>query len=194
MDYEPDYDRHALSKALRGCYCPHHHPVGAPSVLSHHTGLNRSPFNLLFFMESKRYFDGSPGIIVLPVLDLAGIKNWNGGSYSVIILCSGFIRTITPAQMAVRIGLTATDPVLIEEASPLDMDMAVGVSVLLGTPSFTEVTSGRSPDGKISSQCSPSPSFCTRKWHSSISRPDAFGSQELRQLDEAAFLSTLGRR
>ena len=28
--------------------------------------------------------------------------------------------------MAVRIGLTATDPALIEEASPLDMDMAVG--------------------------------------------------------------------
>ena len=73
MECETEVDRVALSKALRSS-----HRVGARSVSSH-TGLNRSLFNLLLFMERKRYFDESPGLIVLPVLDLAGIKNWNGG-------------------------------------------------------------------------------------------------------------------
>ena len=119
MRCDTEDDRMALSKALRGS-----HPVGSRSVTSH-TGLNRSPFNLLLFMEQRRYFDEAPGVLVLPVLNVQSAKEWTGGPYSVIVLCSSFIRTITPSQMAVRIGLTSTEEAFVEEASLGDLDMAV---------------------------------------------------------------------
>ena len=119
MECEMENDRVAPSKALQGSRA-----VDARSLTSQ-TGLNRSPFNFLLFMELKRHFDEAPGVIFLPVLDLNSATIWNGESYSVVILCSRFMRTISPSQMAVRIGLTSTDPTFVEVASSSDIEKAV---------------------------------------------------------------------
>ena len=110
-------ERVVLSKALRGSCLP-------GRQVAYHTGLNRSPFNLLLFMEQERYFHKSPGVIVLPVYDVNEAKAWRGQAYSVIILCTSRLG-ITSAQMAGRIGLRDTDRNFVEQASNADVRKAV---------------------------------------------------------------------
>ena len=51
------------------------------------TGLNRSPFNLLYMMEQKYIFDMQSCVLALPVMSAVQAKTWKGTSYSVIVLC-----------------------------------------------------------------------------------------------------------
>ena len=119
LGFASQAERVVLSKAIRGS-CP----PGRQVV--QHTGLNRSHFNLLLFMEQERYFDKSPGVIVLPVFDVEEAKAWRGEAYSVIILCTSRLN-ITSAQMAGRIGLNATDREFVKRASNTDLRKAAGL-------------------------------------------------------------------
>ena len=77
-------------------------------------------------MEKERYFDESPGAIVLPVYDVDEAKAWCGEAYSVLILCTSRLN-ITPAQMAVRIGLSSTDREFVKRASNTDLQKAAAL-------------------------------------------------------------------
>jgi hypothetical protein len=101
---DPD-DEDAISaillKALRGCW------KSAESTLPN-TGLNRSPTNMLKFMDHQYVWgDTSSCLLILPILTIEAAKSWTGESYEVIILCDDDrYGRANHRQVAQRIGLT----------------------------------------------------------------------------------------
>jgi len=91
------------------------------------TGINRSPFNLLLFMDQGRWFDSEPGVMVVPVLSPAQARDWDGSNYEVLIMCSDSNRNATAEEIANRIGLTSTDRSLVSPASAGDIQVAVSL-------------------------------------------------------------------
>jgi hypothetical protein len=53
-----------------------------------HTGLKHSVHNKIL-MYAQKHFD-KPGVLIVPVLTLKAVKNWSGGSYSVIVLADDY--------------------------------------------------------------------------------------------------------
>jgi len=119
MPAESSEDREALLKALRGSV-----KEGKSSV-SHQTGLNRSPFNLMSFLLQETWFDKHPGVIVLPCMDPAAARNWRGESYSIIILCRDVPSVSTAADVANGIGLGKTPPENLHTAKDTDIHDAM---------------------------------------------------------------------
>jgi hypothetical protein len=120
MGRDTEDDRAKLVKALCGSCEP-------GSDVQKWTGINRSPFNLLLFANQRTWFDQKPGVIVLPVMTLTQARDWDGGSYEVLILCNASTRVATAAEMAVSILLTSTDEALVQHASPTDISSAVSL-------------------------------------------------------------------
>lgn len=102
MPSDTQEDRQSLLKALRGSVRP-----GQGNVM-YLTGLNRSPYNLLSFLQQDLWFDKHPGVVVLPCLSPAEAREWDGGSYSIIILCNNIRSIATAASIAVNIALPRT--------------------------------------------------------------------------------------
>ena len=80
MPFDTQEDRIALCKAICGSVSP-----GNSSVIPA-SGLNRSPFNLLSFLDQEVWFDKKPGVVVLPVMNEDEARGWNGQSYEILIL------------------------------------------------------------------------------------------------------------
>ena len=80
-----------MRKALRGCYPPKSSTGTSGKTTQkstmHNTGLNRAPCNLLSTVDQRYIFDSSAYLYVRPVMNLNEAKAWDGGSYSVLILC-----------------------------------------------------------------------------------------------------------
>jgi hypothetical protein len=91
------------------------------------TGINRSPFNLLLFMEQGRWFDSEPSVMVAPVLSPTQARDWDGAAYEVLIICSDKSRNATAEEIAQRIGLTTTDRSLVARATANDVRDAVSL-------------------------------------------------------------------
>ena len=76
------------------------------------TGINRSPCNLLGFAAQKEWFDQRAGVLVLPIMTLSEAKMWDGGSYSVLVLCNTLGDTIandvSPDEIVSNIFLNRT--------------------------------------------------------------------------------------
>ena len=103
-----------MRKGLRGCLAPKPNSntgnQGHARRTMDNTGLNRSPCNLLSTMDQKYIFDSSACLYVLPVMDLAEAKAWDGNSYSVLILCDNDKnRRATHQDVADRVGLSKTN-------------------------------------------------------------------------------------
>ena len=79
MDSDTEDDRAKLVKALCGSCKP-----GGDA--EQWTGVNRSPFNLLLFANQRTWYDLNPGVLVLPIKNLREARDWDGGSYEVLIL------------------------------------------------------------------------------------------------------------
>lgn len=52
------------------------------------SGINRSPFNLVAFAAQKEWFDANSGVMILPVMTVHEARSWDGGPYSVVVLCN----------------------------------------------------------------------------------------------------------
>ena len=115
MPSESREDREALLKALRGSV-----RQGQNNVM-HLTGLNRSPFNLMSFLHKDVWFDEHPGVVALPCLSPAEARNWQGGSYSIIILCGNVQNIATADNVAVNIALPRTPHDHLQVATDLDI-------------------------------------------------------------------------
>ena len=89
MPFQRKEDREALTRAIRGSYPPL--VAGAEErkrTTIGLTGINRSPFNLVAFAAQKEWFDTKGGVIILPVMTVDEAKRWDGGPYSIIVLCN----------------------------------------------------------------------------------------------------------
>lgn len=91
MPTEEKEDRDSLIRAIRGSLPP------PPAVAGEEkkkrttiglTGINRSPFNLVAFAAQKEWFDTNSGVIILPTMTVDEAKRWDGGPYSIIVLCN----------------------------------------------------------------------------------------------------------
>lgn len=121
MPSETQQDRLALCKAVCGSV------KKGNSAATPASGINRSPFNLLSFLEQEKWFDKKPGVVVLPVMGADQARNWDGGPYEIIIMCNDVAGKASAQAIASRIGLTSTGRNLIQHASAGD----IGISVSL---------------------------------------------------------------
>lgn len=114
-------DRESLCKAVCGSVSQGNTNVTGKA------GLNRSPFNLLSFLDQEVWFDKHPGVIVLPVMDEYKARDWDGGPYEIVIMCNDIPTTAGADFIATRIGLTSTEQKLLQEASAEDMVKSVSL-------------------------------------------------------------------
>lgn len=121
MPSETQEDRIALCKAVCGSV-----KEGNSSV-TQAAGLNRSPFNLLYFLEQEEWFDKKPGVVVLPVLDEHQARDWNGAPYEIIIMCNDVPGKASAEAIATRIGLTSTNSELIQNGHADDIRKSVSL-------------------------------------------------------------------
>jgi hypothetical protein len=129
-DHDDDHDNNddavssILLKALRGCW------KSAESTLPN-TGLNRSPTNLLKFMDHQYMWGQDTCLLILPILTIEAAKQWTGESYEVIILCDDDrYGRANHRQVAQRIGLTtistaANSHAVVQSATTTELNMAV---------------------------------------------------------------------
>lgn len=122
MPFETKEDRDSLIRAIRGSYTP---PVEGEEKKKRTTigltGINRSPFNLVAFAAQKEWFDTNSGVIILPIMTVDEAKGWNGGSYSIIVLCNdgSTARNLhcTAADIARHIHLNSPETVTSDATS-----------------------------------------------------------------------------
>jgi len=113
------------------------------------TGLNRSPFNLLYMMEQKYIFDMQSCVLALPVMSAAQAKTWKGTSYSVIVLCDDQKNKPGTAEVVAQ-SLRLTESV-VSVASEDDITSALDLlcSVLrFSAFCLDSMPSPRAPNGK----------------------------------------------
>jgi hypothetical protein len=134
-------DREALCKAVCGSVSQ-----GNTNVTGK-TGLNRSPFNLLSFLDQEVWFDNNPGVIVLPVMDEHEARDWSGGPYEVVIMCNDIPTKASADFIAMRIGLTSTEMTLLQDASAEDMVKSVSLLSQVVKASVYCLENKAGPDG-----------------------------------------------
>jgi hypothetical protein len=113
------------------------------------TGLNRSPFNLLYMMEQKYIFDMQSCVLALPIMSAIQAKTWKGTSYSVIVLCDDQKNKPGTAEVVAQ-SLRLTESV-ISVASEDDITSALDLlcSVLrFSAFCLDNMPSPHSPNGK----------------------------------------------
>jgi hypothetical protein len=131
IDPDHDNDDDAVSaillKALRGCW------KSAESTLPN-TGLNRSPTNMIKFMDHQYVWGqdaSSSCLLILPILTIDATKGWTGESYEVLILCDDDrYGRANHRQVAQRIGLTTINAAnnqhaVVQSATTTELNMAV---------------------------------------------------------------------
>lgn len=125
MPFEEKEDRKSLIRAIRGSYP---FPVAVEETRKgttiDWTGINRSPFNLVAFAAQKEWFENNCGVIILPVMTVEEARDWDGGSYSIIVLCNdGSIARnhhCTAADIARHIHVNSPDTTT-SDATPGDI-------------------------------------------------------------------------
>ena len=130
---ETEHHLKVLVKATRGCIPPMNETGQQvedeqqknTKATMKSTGINRSPCNLMYMMEPKFIFDATACVFAIPIMTVQGAKTWNGGPYSVIILCDKEKNGKASArEIAQRLGLTNTK---FDAASKSETDKAQGL-------------------------------------------------------------------
>eukprot|EP00977_Amphora_coffeiformis_P017305 scaffold5540_cov181-Amphora_coffeaeformis.AAC.8 len=115
LETEQDLKK-VLVKATRGCIPPMKETEGQmkdeqqknTKAKMKNSGINRSPCNLMYMMEHKFIFDVTACVFAIPIMTLHDAKNWDGGPYSVIILCDKKNGKASAREIAQRLGLSNT--------------------------------------------------------------------------------------
>lgn len=141
MPFDTQEDRIALCKAICGSVSP-----GNLSVIPA-SGLNRSPFNLLSFLDQEVWFDKKPGVVVLPVMNEDEARGWNGQSYEILILCNDVPGKASAHAISERIGLTTTKHNLIQDANRDEVSKAVSLLSRVVKASAFCLEDKEGPDG-----------------------------------------------
>ena len=131
--------RECIIRAIRGSYPPTNKGNNddedmkkKPTIKTmDKTGINRCPFNLLAFAAQKSWFDVHSGVIILPIMTMEEAKGWDGGPYSVIVLCNnGKVprkHGVTAADIACNIGLNLTEVAPADDVSEEDLGRVHGL-------------------------------------------------------------------
>lgn len=106
----PDEDEETVQKLIHGS----RRNLGIPRTA--HTGLKHFPCNRIL-LRSQSFFDGdNAGLLIVPILSLDEVKNWNGEGYQAIFMIAPMTRkafaskSTSITEVASTVGLHLVDP------------------------------------------------------------------------------------